>query len=119
MYTKIRDEKLEALEEIEDRTFRGDNAVGFVTFNGLPIVKHYLLSNDFEMASECFRLLGNIVSNQPFCQQKAIEYNLIPIAIEALNNHTLYSIYPCRLSNHHYTISNKCNRKCKTYNNRC
>lgn len=85
VYSAMRDEKLDALEEIEDRTFRADTAVGFVTHNGLPLLKHYLLSNDFEMASICFRLLGNIVSNEAFCQQKAIEYKLIPLAIEAMN----------------------------------
>jgi len=85
LYSQIRDEKLETLEEMEDRTHIGDNAIGFVSSNGIPIIKQYLLSNDFEIAAEAWRFLGNIVSNQPLCQQKAIEYGIIQLAIEAIN----------------------------------
>lgn len=100
VYNRIREQKLETLEEIEDRTHRGDNAIGFVTFNGLPILKQYLLSHDYEIAADAWRLLGGIVSNQPLCQQKAIEYGLVPMAIEALN---LTRYIPSILASHAYS----------------
>jgi hypothetical protein len=94
LWRRVRDEKLDALDELQDRIGKRDNAQGLVVFNGLPILARALDTTDLELREAVFRILALVVQHNPAAQDAACREHLIQLALSHLYVEGLSSYVP-------------------------
>lgn len=79
-------EILDSLDIISDYVQEIDSANDFYKVGGFCVLEKGLSSSHNRVKSATLRLLKDLAQNNPFCQEKLMEQNILPQLIELLSN---------------------------------